>query len=164
MDRLGFEEQKIIKDNQERRFTGGNMNGNDGMKPTSSDGIQVAFKAFGRSFIFPPHRRFKNEQQARRAIEQFIQRQKENFITGEGALVGNEIIQSRQVIRLEGISNQFSGKYYLTKVLHKMSKSGGYTTEFTAHKVIVDREVQAPPALNLTENDKRFKRVKKEKA
>ena len=160
IDRLTLEENKKLKDQIDRRFTGGNIGNNGGKKSANSDGIEVAFKAFGRSFTFPPHKRFKNEVQAKKAIEEFVKRQKENFITGEGKIVGKEIIQSRQILKLEGISEQFSGKYFMTKVVHTMSRGDGYFTEFSCRKVIEDLLVQAPPTLNLTDNDKKFKKLK----
>jgi len=162
IDRLTLAEQKKLESELERRFTGGNLGTGGGKKSANSDGIQVAFKAFGRSFTFPPHKRFKDEKSATRAIEEFVKRQKENFITGDGRLVGNEVLQSRQIHNLEGISEQFSGKYYFTRVVHNMSRGEGYFTEFSARKVIEDLVVQSPPALNLSDNDKRFKKLREE--
>lgn len=149
-------ESKQLTSATERRFTGGNIN-NQGKKTPNSDGIEVAFKAYGRSFKFLPHKRFKDEKQAKRAIEEFIKRQKENFITGDGKLIGNEVLQSRQIHNLVGISEQFEGKYYLTKVVHTITKGEGYFTTFSARKVIADTLVKSPPTLNLTDNDKRFR-------
>lgn len=162
IDRLTLAEQKKLKSTLDRRFTGGNIGTNGGKKSANSDGIEVAFKAFGRSFTFPPHKRFKDEKQATKAIEEFVKRQKENFITGEGKIVGKEIIQSRQIHKLEGISEQFSGKYYFTKVVHTMSRGEGYFTEFACRKVIEDLVVQSPPTLNLSDNDKRFKKLRED--
>jgi len=156
MERLTVEENNKFKQGNERRFTGGNIGTKGGKKVANDDGIEVAFKAFGRSFRFLPHKRFKDEAAARKAIQEFVKRQKENFITGEGRIVGHEAVQSRQINKLEGISEQFSGKYYFTKVVHKMSRSDGYYTEFSCRKVIEDVVVQAPPSLNLSSTDKRF--------
>tara|TARA_R110000803_G_scaffold80560_1_gene146417 strand:- start:61 stop:1443 length:1383 start_codon:yes stop_codon:yes gene_type:complete len=160
MDRLSVEEAKLPKADTEVRFTGANIGPRGGKKPKTEDGIQVAFKAYGRSFAFPPHKRFKNEADAKKSIEEFIKRQKEGFITGEGRLIGKEVLQSRQVHRLEGISEQFSGRYYFTKVTHTMSKSEGYFTDFSARKVIEDVVVQATPQLSLSDTDKRFRKLK----
>lgn len=159
MERLGFEEQRTLKELNDRRFTG-KIGRDAGKNKGNNDGVQIAFKAFGRSFRFPPHKRFQNEFQARTAIQEFIKRQKENFITGTGVLMGNEAVQSRQVHNLTGLGSQFSGKYYFTKVTHKMSKAGGYKVEFAVRKVIEDTIVQAPPALVLSENDKTLQRIK----
>lgn len=160
IERLTVEENNKFAAGKDRRFTGGNIGTNGGKKTANSDGISVAFKAFGRSFAFPPHRRFKSEADANKAIKEFIKRQKENFITGEGKLIGKEVIQSRQIHKLEGISEQFSGKYFFTQVKHTMSRSDGYKTTFASRKVIEDLFVQSPPTLNLTDNDKRFKKLK----
>lgn len=162
VDRVTAEETKKVQEENQRRFTGGNFGRSGGKQLPEDDGIKVAFKAFGRSFRFPPHKRFKSEFEARKAIEEFVKRQKENFITGSGSLIGNENVQSRQIHRLEGISEQFSGKYYFTKVVHVMSKEEGYRSDFSARKVIEDLVVQSPPGLNLTENDRLLKRLKKE--
>ncbi len=157
IDRLDADAQKRIKALENSRYTGGNA---DNSKPANDDGVEVAFKAFGRSFKFPKFKRFKNEEAASRSIEQFIKRQKENFITGDGGFVGNEAIQSRQVHRFEGLSKQYAGKYYLTKVTHTMSKGEGYNTDFSCRKVIKDVIVQSAPSFSLTSNDKRFRTFK----
>ncbi len=159
IERLTLEEQKRLKEIQDRRFTG-KMGRDAGKQKGEDDGVMVAFKAFGRSFRFPAHKRFQSEFQARTAIQEFIKRQKQNFITAEGTLVGKEALQARQVHRLEGLGSQFSGKYYFTKVVHKFSKKDGYHIDFSARKVIDDVIVQAPPALVLSENDRRLSRIK----
>jgi len=160
INRLTTEEQKKIKVDQERRFTGGNFGPQGGKQTPNDDSIQVAFKAFGRSFRFPQHKRFKDEFTARRAIEQFVIRQKENFITGTGELKGQEAVQSRQVHNLQGLGQRFSGKYYFTQVTHTINKSSGYRSSFSARKVIDDTVVQSPPTLNLSDNDKTLEKIK----
>lgn len=157
IDRLTIAEQKKVKADSERRFTGGNTTQR---QKGVNDGIEVAFKAYGRSFRFPPNKRFKNEFQARKAIEEFVKRQKENFITASGEIIGNEVLQSRQVHNFQGLGEQISGKYYLTIVKQIMSKSNGYATEFSCRKVIEDSVVQSLPTLNLTDSDKRFEKIR----
>ena len=162
ISRLTIDEQKKFKEETERRFTGANFGNQGGKQPANSDGIEVSFKAFGRSFRFPRYKRFRSEFQARKEIEEFVKRQKENFITGSGRVEGNEAMQSRQVHNFEGITDQYSGKYYLNQVRHIMKKSEGYTVEFQSRKVIDDFIVQSPPALNLSANDVLLKRLKGE--
>lgn len=159
--KLTNEENAKFKSENERRFTGGNFGPEGGRQTASDDGIQVAFKAFGRSFRFPKHKRFKNEAAARAEIERFIKRQKENFITGGGSILGKEAVQSRQIHNLVGLGDQFSGKYYFTKVIHRMSKDFGYGLDFSCRKVIDDFVVQATPGLELSENDKTLEKIKK---
>ena len=160
---LGIEEQNKIREMRERRFTGGNPGIQNGRQLPENDSVVYAFKAFGKSFLFPTHKRFKNENEARNSIIQFIARQRENFITGNGRLVGNEALQSRQIHNLQGLGDQFSGKYYFTNVKHIMSRRGGYSCEFSCRKVIEDPFIQAPPAFTISENDKRFEKLKGER-
>lgn len=159
IDQLTAEEQNKIKASQERRFTGGNAS-NDGKQTPNFNGVQVAFKAFGKSFRFPKHKRFNSEEEVVREIENFVKRQKQNFITGSGNLIGVEVLQSRQVHNLQGISEQFSGKYFFHKVSHTMSKSKGYECSFQASKVIEDEVVKPTPTLELSENDLTIKALK----
>lgn len=157
--RLDSDSQKQLKELQETRFGAKAFS----PKPINSDGVTVAFKAFGRSFRFPPNKRFKNEFQIRQAIEEFIKRQKEHFITGRGTVIGTEVLQSRQVHNLLGIGNELSGKYYFTQVTHKMGKDSPYITEFACRRVIEDSIVQAPPAFNISESDERIQKFKQER-
>ena len=160
MDRVSVLDTRQTKSSTVRRYTGGPVGANGGKQPVTDSGLEVAFKAYGRSFSFPPHKRFKNEADARKSIEQFIKRQKDSFITGEGRIVGKEVLQSRQVHSLQGISARFSGSYYFTRVKHVMSKNAGYFTEFSARKLVIDEVVQATPQLSLTGTDKRFRKLK----
>lgn len=159
--KLNTEENSKFKAENQRRFTGGNFGPEGGKQSPSDDGIQVAFKAFGRSFRFPRHKRFKDEAAAKAEIERFIKRQKENFITGSGTILGKETVQSRQSHNLTGLGDQFSGKYYFTKVVHRMVRGEGYMLDFTCRKTIDDFVVQATPGLELTENDKTLQKIKK---
>ncbi len=161
IDRFTTEAQARLKADEERRFTGGNAGPEGGKQTAEDDGIRVAFKAFGRSFRFPPYKRFKDIPAARLAIERFIKKQKENFITGKGTIIGKEAVQSRQVHNFVGLGAQFSGKYYLNQITHTMKRGEGYIGGFSCRKVIEDFVVQAIPGLDLTENDKTFEKTKK---
>lgn len=155
VSRVTTDDQHKLKEDLERKGTYGKQ------KPLAR-GHEYAFKAFGRSFRFPPNKRFKNEEEARRAIEEFIKRQAENFITGTGKLLGLEALQARQIHNLVGLGEQFSGKYFFTQVKHAMNRSSGYNCDFSSRKVIEDLVVQAPPALKLTDLDKMLKKLKAE--
>lgn len=158
MDKLTVEEQKKLKEQSERRFTGGNKP--TGKQIKNTDGIEVGFKAFGRSFRFPKNKRFTNEKDIVREIENFIRRQKDHFITGTASLIGVEALQSRQIHNFQGVSEQFSGKYFMDKVTHKISKSSGYRCEVSVRRMIEDIIVQAPPTLNFSDTDKTIKAIK----
>ena len=129
------------------------------MKPTTSfvknENVHVSYKCENKKCTYI--KRFKDEKEARKSIEEFIRRQKENFITAEGRLIGVEALQARQIHKFEGVSEQFSGKYFLTSVTHTMSLSEGYSTSFSARKMINDIVVQPSPKIPLTEIGRKLK-------
>ena len=51
-----------------------------------------------------------------------------NFISGEGAAVGNPEIRAGRTIRLQGLGSKFSGVYYVVSSRHKYSAQGYETT------------------------------------
>lgn len=157
--KLTVEEQEKIKSQKERRFTGGNKT--SAKQEPAINGAIVGFKAFGRSFRFPEHKRFKSEEEITNEIEKFIARQKAHFITGNARTIGVEALQSRQTHIFAGVSDQFSGKYYIDKVVHKFSLSEGYKCDLSVHRVIEDEVVQAPPTLEFSDSDKTIQKFKK---
>lgn len=58
-----------------------------------------------------------------------------NRLTGSGSMVGNPRIKSGMVIDLEGVGDQFGGKYRVTSATHTFGSSG-YTTKFDARKEV----------------------------
>jgi uncharacterized protein len=56
------------------------------------------------------------------------------LIVGEGVCWGNPKILPGQVIRLEGLSKNFNGDYYVTGVSHRHSFEAGYTTHFKVRR------------------------------
>lgn len=159
IDKFDNKAQKRIVDLNNNRFTGGNVGKNGGKKVADSNGLEYAFKAHGQSFRFPKNKRFKNEKEARKSIEEFIKRQKENFILADGKIIGVEALQSRQIHKFEGVSEQFSGKYFLTKVVHRMDKQDGYFTDISARKLITDVVVQPSPKIPLSSVGKKLKKI-----
>jgi phage protein D len=53
-----------------------------------------------------------------------------DFITGEGAAIGNTDIRAGEVIELKGLGRRFSGLYYVTSSTHVVGAQG-YRTVFT---------------------------------
>lgn len=53
------------------------------------------------------------------------------FISGEGMCFGRTDIKPGKVIKIDGISQRFSGQYYVTTVCHRYSPAKGYYTNFT---------------------------------
>jgi hypothetical protein len=58
-----------------------------------------------------------------------------NRLTASGSTVGDPRIKSGMVIDLEGVGDQFGGKYRVTSATHTFGSSG-YTTKFEARKEV----------------------------
>jgi phage protein D len=65
---------------------------------------------------------------------QWFRRNRENFILGNGTLIGVETLRARQIHALDGIGSAYGGDYDFTRVRHQMNSQRGYTIDFTAHK------------------------------
>jgi hypothetical protein len=57
-------------------------------------------------------------------------------LTGTGTAIGDPNIRAGAVIRLEGLGQDFSGDYRVTKATHTID-SGGYRTSFEVRKEIL---------------------------
>lgn len=96
----------------------------------------IRFKAFGlyREIIKDPS--IRKENQAEKAVRNWIDERKKHFVTGSGSVIGVEYLQSRQVHKLLGIGASLSGDYYFTVVTHKMTNDSNYECTFSCRKVI----------------------------
>lgn len=68
-----------------------------------------------------------------------------NRLTGSGSCVGNPKIKASQVIRLEGLGDQFSGLYRVTSATHTFD-TGGYRTSFQVRKEVWFGSIPLPKA------------------
>lgn len=125
-----------FKEKEERQFKG-----TDKYKPIKKEVRnpgQIKFKAFGVSREIIANEPVRDEKDAERIIQKWMQARKDNFVTGPASVVGTEFLQSRQVHRFEGIGKGLSGNYFFTKVLHKMDVSGSpvYECSVDCSKVV----------------------------
>lgn len=68
-----------------------------------------------------------------------------NRLTGSGSCVGNPAIKASNVIRLDGLGDQFSGSYRVTQATHTFD-AGGYRTSFQARKEVWFGSIPLPKA------------------
>lgn len=68
-----------------------------------------------------------------------------NRLTGSGSCVGNPKIKASEVIRLEGLGDQFSGLYRVTSATHTFD-AGGYRTSFQVRKEVWFGSIPLPKA------------------
>ena len=81
-------------------------------------------------------KRFLDEAELQNWARQWFRRHAEEFIVGQGRVIGIPGLRARQTHELVGLGDQFSGRYYMTRVRHSMKASSGYVVDFDAHKVI----------------------------
>lgn len=81
-------------------------------------------------------KRFTDEAELQNWARQWFRRHAEEFVVGQGKVIGLPGLRARQTHELVGLGDQFSGAYYFTRVKHAMRSSSGYVVEFDAHKVI----------------------------
>jgi phage protein D len=90
---------------------------------------------------------FRTSVQLQLWAEQWFKRNREDFVTGTGSIIGVETVMARQTHRLEGLGRTLDGDYYFTKARHTFGRDEGYKLEFAARKVITDSrnpQAQAP--------------------
>jgi len=56
------------------------------------------------------------------------------YITGEGTCFGKPDIVAGKVITITGIGSRFSGQYYVTSAIHRVTPARGYRTEFSVRR------------------------------
>lgn len=79
---------------------------------------------------------FRNEAELIFWAKQWFRRNAEQFVMGEGRIIGDPRVLSRQTHKLSNLGSQFSGKWYFTRVSHQLSADNGYTCEFTARRLL----------------------------
>jgi len=124
-----------FKKSKDRKFAGPKKFEDNKKSDIEKPGM-IKFKAFGKSREIVVSK-LENEKDAKTEIEAWIKKRKENFITGSGKIVGVETLQSRHVVMLNGIGATLSGKYYITKVIHKMIFGAApYICDFNCRRIV----------------------------
>jgi phage protein D len=101
---------------------------------TTASDVKLYFNDF--SFNVNTDRRFKSQAEVEAWAKQWFRRMRENFILSRGRVIGVGNLRARQVHKLRGVGDLYSGDYYFTKVKHVCSKSQGYVIDFAARKVV----------------------------
>lgn len=104
-------------------------------KRAVSSGAGVAKKAFGDNEEMITTKRFQNEKDAKEYLILHMKKLAKSFITGKGSIPGNQYLQSRHIVTLNGLGAFFSGRYFINKITHKFSGQG-YDSSVDMRKVI----------------------------
>ena len=101
------------------------------------DAALVKVKVGGRMQHVFSDKPFKSRKAAQRYAEEYIRRNREDYITARGKTIGIEILQPRQVHKIVTGDARFDGDYYFTQVTHDFPARGVYENSFVAYKVPV---------------------------
>lgn len=97
---------------------------------------QIRIAAGGVAVDVEPSRAFDDARSAQRYAERWIRQHRDNFITGEGELVGFPGLRPGDVHTLKGIGAQLSGDWEFSSITHLFRRQGGFETSFFANKVM----------------------------
>lgn len=105
--------------------------------PASREAIKLFIKDY--SFSIVPSRPFRNAGEATLWAKSWFARHRQDFIMARGrTLIGIPGLRSRQVHKISGLSEEFDGKYFFSRVAHLFSNEDGYVCDFSCRKVVED--------------------------
>jgi phage protein D len=67
---------------------------------------------------------------AKRAADALMHRFAYSLVSGRGSTAGIPSLRPAQVIEMAAFSTPFNGRYYLSRVIHRIGKEDGYSTDF----------------------------------
>lgn len=88
------------------------------------------------SFAIKPKTEFRSRAAMEVWASQWFRRTREQFIVGNGSVMGLESLRARQIHSLEGMGIPYDGRYYFSKVRHISDRDSGYHCEISARKVL----------------------------
>jgi len=96
-----------------------------------------------------------------------FRKEEENEVKATAKIIGDPILAAKSVIEIVGIGPQLSGKWYVTKHVHKIDYGGGYVGSLKLNKnALAAVPSQDQPTLgdNAAENEKKVPEGKQRKA
>lgn len=118
------------------------------MDPTET-GIPKAtamvFTAFGQRLEVVSHKPFASKKAAQAWAERYMRARQENFVIGDGVIVGTPDLRPRQIHLLGGLGSKYDGQWEFTQVKHKMAKGHPYEIRFQARRLYDPTNPKPPP-------------------
>lgn len=101
-------------------------------------GSAEAVKLYIGDYTFDviPKMNFHSEGALEVWAEQWFRRMREQFIVGDGELIGENSLRARQVHALTGMDEPYDGDYFFARVRHIMDSETGYRCELSARKTL----------------------------
>ena len=96
-------------------------------------GDKLGDRAFGKANHYLTGYPYKTHAEAQQIADAYFSRTGLKFLRADGICQGNPDLQIGNVIRIDEIGQQFSGRYYVTAVSHRYGQDG-YYTHFTVQR------------------------------
>lgn len=103
-------------------------------EPATGRGLRI--KAGGIAVEVIPTQNFGSAEDAVTWAEAWFNARMDQLIKGNGTIVGYPGLEPGQVHTLSGLGDGLSGDWYITAVTQNFSQGSGYTTDFSARKII----------------------------
>jgi Rhs element Vgr protein len=99
---------------------------------SSEAGGTAAHSAFGvnGSFVFH-HLPIEQQSDAEKFARALLDEREASFLQGEGECMGDPRIKAGLRLNLTGLGSKFSGKYFVTRAIHRFTRVYGYRTEIS---------------------------------
>lgn len=123
------------------------------LKRTVPNGPVITFTIFGQRMKTVVGRTFTSAADAKRFAAAWFQSMQDEFVLGNGAVLGVPDLRRGQVHELDGLGNRLSGDWHFTAVTHRMGQGSLYEISFSARKVVLENVLGSPG---------NFSKVKKE--
>ena len=93
-----------------------------------------ASEAIGRlglsDVIYTHTDNYDNSESAQRGADALMQGFAYTLVRGNGSTAGVPSLHPASVVEMKSFSEQINGKYYLTRVIHRIGREDGFTTYF----------------------------------
>ena len=95
---------------------------------------QLNKKLFGDSVTVVSDHPVRTQAEADQLAKALLNQMALGLIEASGSMMGSTDLLPGKVIKIEGAGKRFSGRYYVTGVIHRLDQQNGYSTRFTARR------------------------------
>jgi len=106
----------------------------DDVEDPSAEAVKILIGDY--SFRVIPYQEIKSRADLEVWALGWFARNRNEFIVGNGAVIGDPELDCRQIHELRGLGPMFDGRYYFSRVRHLLEADRTYQCEFTARKVL----------------------------
>lgn len=97
-------------------------------------GPKMSTQAFGSTTDVVTEQPLMTQAEADQIAIAVLNRKALSLIEGEGLCLGRTDLRAGKVIKIDGVGQRFSGRYYVTTANHRYTAGGGYRTRFQVRR------------------------------